>query len=47
VTYFKETGAAPKNLLGGDTELQYYTTPSIAMPNNFSIHEVDYHGSLA
>ena len=48
VTYFKETGAnAANSTRGGLTELEYYTTPEIAMPENFEINEINYRGSLA
>ena len=32
---------------GGLTELEYYTTPEIAMPENFALNEINYRGSLA
>ena len=48
VTYFKETGTNVANSThGGLTELEYYTTPEIAMPDNFEINEINYRGSLA
>ena len=48
VTYFKETGENLQNSLrGGMTELEYYTTPEIAMPENHTINEIEYRGSLA
>ena len=48
VTYFKETGQTMENdSRGGLTELEYYTTPEIAMPENFALNEINYRGSLA
>ena len=48
MTYYKETDALfQNNLLGGRTELEYYTTPEIRMPDNFEINEIPYRGNLA
>lgn len=48
VTYYKETDALfQNNLLGGRTEIEYYTTPEIRMPDNFEVNEISYRGELA
>ena len=47
VTYFKDCCPNPAETRGGLTELEYYTTPEIAMPEGFEIHDIDYRGSLA
>ena len=48
VTYFKDVGENMQSAMrGGLTELEYYTTPEIAMPENFEINEINYRGSLA
>lgn len=48
MTYYKEPGANELNdLRGGLTELEYYTTPEIKMPENHAINEINYRGSLA
>ena len=47
VTYYKDVGENQQNLLrGGVTELEYHTTPEIAMPEGFSINEIDYRGNM-
>ena len=48
VTYYRETGDCPRHpSCSGLTELEYYTTPELGMPENFEINEINYRGSLS